>query len=357
MTKRFIVSFTMFIVMVLFCGCEGVPVTSNNEEPTKVAAMESNDFSFDFEEPTSRIATIEKSTKVTTTAKMTENTTKMTETTVKVTTALATTTVTESSEMSYTLPEPGPVATQTAVISYSTYTVQEGDWFSKIANSYGIDMYTLAQFNNMSTEDIILPGETIKIPDGYYYQGDYAYEEPTYYEPNYSYDNSQYSYSDGLVQYGCETKYSWSAGWASFHNMEVASDVLTNQVAYIPPGGDFSWLRDVGPCTDYPYVEAGAYNGNEVISATGGGICMTASALRVAAENAGCVITVVNPHSMEVSYNPRNYDGWEKYEAAIDASGCDLCFYNPSSTTGLYVRVYTDINSGTCTAELIPDNY
>ena len=352
--KKTLVFIITSIVLVLFCGCSEEPVKSNNnQEPTTTYVMEVRSFSIDHEDPVTKTTTTQNSTKATSTS-ITEHTIESESTTAEETVRVTETTVVETTEIQ-SLPEPETVAVQNAVLQYATYTVQEGDWLSKIADSYGIDMYTLAQFNNMSVEDTILPGDKLLIPSGYTLQYDYSYDEPTYYEPDYSYNNQSSSYSDGLVHYGCDTKYS-SAGWASFHNMEVASNVLTYQVAYIPPGGDFSWLRDVGPCTSDPYVEAGAYNGNEVISATGGGICMTASALRVAADNAGCVVTVANTHSMEVSYNPRSYEGWEKLEAAIDSSGCDLCFYNPSSTTGLTIRVYTDINSGSCTAELIPDN-
>ena len=341
------------VVLALFCGCSEESVKSNNQEPTTNYVMEARSFSVDYEEPVTRASTTQKSTEASTTI-TTEQTTESESTTTEVTVNVTETTAVQTTEIQYTLPEPETVAVQNAVLQYATYTVQEGDWLSQIADSYGIDMYTLAQFNNMSVEDTILPGDKLLIPSGYTWQCDYSYDEPTYYEPDYSYNNQSSSYSDGLVHYGCDTKYS-SAGWASFHNMEVASNVLTYQVAYIPPGGDFSWLRDVGPCTSDPYVEAGAYNGNEVISATGGGICMTASALKVAAMNAGCIITETHPHSMPVGYNDRSNPDWALYESAIDASGCDLCFYNPSSTTGLTIRVYTDINSGSCTAELIPD--
>lgn len=353
--KKTFIFIIMSAVLVLFCGCNEKTVKTSNQEPTTTYVMEARGFSIDFEEPVTNESVTQESTE-STSVSLAEKMTESESTTTEVTVLTTETSAVEVTEIQYTLPEPETVVAQTAVLQYATYTVQEGDWLCNIAENYGIDMYTLAQFNNMSVEDTILPGDELLIPDGYVWQNNYYYDEPTYYEPySVTYDNSNNSYSDGLVQYGCDTKYSWSAGWASFHNMEVASEVLTNQVAYIPPGGYFSWLNDVGPCTSWPYVEAGAYNGNEVISATGGGICMTASALKVAAINAGCIITESHPHSMPVGYNDRSNPDWALYESAIDASGCDLCFYNPSSTTGLKIRVYTDINSGTCTAELIPD--
>lgn len=52
-------------------------------------------------------------------------------------------------------------------IEATTYTVQEGDWLSKIAGrAYG-DIFTyqkLAQVNNISNPDLIFPGQVLTIP-------------------------------------------------------------------------------------------------------------------------------------------------------------------------------------------------
>lgn len=46
----------------------------------------------------------------------------------------------------------------------STYTIQSGDSFWKIAHDHNVDMYELANYNNMSINDVIRPGQEIKIP-------------------------------------------------------------------------------------------------------------------------------------------------------------------------------------------------
>lgn len=46
----------------------------------------------------------------------------------------------------------------------STYTVQKGDTFSKIARKYGIDMHKLADYNKMSLQKPLKIGVTLKIP-------------------------------------------------------------------------------------------------------------------------------------------------------------------------------------------------
>ena len=355
--KRTFFTIVMIMVFTLLCGCEGVKDTNSTSEEVTTTAVKMEVYEDVIprttDETTADVVT--ETTSETSTTELSSETTNETQTSTTVVTSelIATTTImVESTDPIEATLEAPPMPTETETLSYSIYYVQSGDWFSHIANIYGIDMYTLAQFNDMSVDDIIHPGDEIKIPVGYV-MNDSSYE-PVYNEPDYSYGN-QSTYSDGLVHYGCDTKYSWTAGWASFYNMSVASDVLTNQVAYIPPGGSFSWLTDVGPCTSSPYVESSGYSGGQVVQVYGGGICMTASALKVAAINAGCIITETHPHSMPVTYNDRSKENWELYESAIDASGCDLRFYNPSATTGLTIRAYTDMDNGTCTVELIPD--
>ncbi len=46
----------------------------------------------------------------------------------------------------------------------STYTVQKGDTFSKIAKKYGIGMKELADYNQMSLQKPLKIGVTLKIP-------------------------------------------------------------------------------------------------------------------------------------------------------------------------------------------------
>lgn len=336
--KRTFIAIVLSIMLTFLCGCEGLSVipSTTSEFTTSTAKMEVYEDSINELQQTTPKMPVDNVTEETT------KTTTETHTTMVVTTEVTTAVTIECTDFVETDLEAPPMPTQAETESYSVYYVRTGDWFARIAGMYGIEMDYLALFNNMSVDDTIYPGDEIKIPSGYSIKSGNT-------------KDSQAEGTDGLVQYGCETKTSYSASSSSFTNMEVASDVLTNQVAYIPPGGDFSWLRDVGPCTSSPYVESTGYSGGEVVMVYGGGICMTASALKVAAMRAGCVITETYPHSMPVAYNDRNKPDWKDYESAIDASGSDLCFYNPSQTTGLTIRVVTDRNSHTCMAELIPD--
>lgn len=237
------------------------------------------------------------------------------------------------------------------------YEVKSGDSWKYIASIYLINPDYLARFNGKETSDILYPGDILFIPDEFIPVNQMDEEEIS--TPDYSVlanGTDSDVHSDGIVNYGSDTKVSPSAAPSSFTNMEIAAGVLNDTVSYIPPGGTFSWLDDVGPCTSKPYVLATAYNSGKVTKAYGGGICMLASALKVAAWKSGCVITETHPHSLPVPYNPReNNPDWRAYESTIDASGQDLKFYNPSKTTGLTISAYVDTNKHTCTVELIPD--
>lgn len=45
-----------------------------------------------------------------------------------------------------------------------TYTVQRGDTLFRIAQRYGVNMYTLAQVNNIANVNLIYAGQVLKIP-------------------------------------------------------------------------------------------------------------------------------------------------------------------------------------------------
>jgi LysM repeat protein len=51
-------------------------------------------------------------------------------------------------------PTPGPVE----------YVVQDGDTWFGIADAFGVDGFTLAQFNGRSLDEVLQPGETLLIP-------------------------------------------------------------------------------------------------------------------------------------------------------------------------------------------------
>ena len=51
----------------------------------------------------------------------------------------------------------------TVTVSGSYYTIQSGDSWWSIANRFGMDMYQLAQLNGMSINNVIHPGQKIKV--------------------------------------------------------------------------------------------------------------------------------------------------------------------------------------------------
>jgi LysM repeat protein len=373
---------TFLVMTILFCGCERVVVPYSDEQADTVAIISEPNTAEDSSDEICSSTDEDVTEKVTDVWVTTESETAERQTTVAIQTTVAVTTVAQTttirtiaSTQKTTATTENKVTTTTQKVievteaeevldnppmptdmnsSYIEYYVSPGDCLSVIASEWGISTNYLAEYNGIGVNDSISPGQVLRIPD------EYASNGTTHQQPQMvaELDDSVpvlSAASDGLVCYGAETKKSTSASANSFTNMEIASGVLTNEVAYIPPGGDFSWLRDVGPCTGPPYIESTGYNGGKSVQVYGGGICMTASALKVAAMRAGCIITETHIHFLPVPYNSRDYDGWQDYESTIDASGLDLKFRNPSYTTGLTIRVYTDKNNKTCTAELIPD--
>ncbi len=46
----------------------------------------------------------------------------------------------------------------------TTYVVQRGDWLARIARSFGVNLYSLIQANNLYNPNIIYPGQVLVIP-------------------------------------------------------------------------------------------------------------------------------------------------------------------------------------------------
>jgi LysM repeat protein len=57
-------------------------------------------------------------------------------------------------------PTPTPVPTPTPIV----HTVRQGDTYLGIANQYGIDLDALLAANNLTTKDVLRPGQTLNIP-------------------------------------------------------------------------------------------------------------------------------------------------------------------------------------------------
>ena len=356
----------MSLLMCFVCGCNTYDGEQFSLAPIATATMTEVEGSTTVvpleslysTEVTTAITTMSNVDVQETTTQFMANTTTLATTTVNSsTTSTSNTTTTNTAKVTSSRTATSTYANTTTTTYYTThkmqngdslYTVRAGDSLYSIAELYGCDVYELMLVNDLYFDSVILPGDVLIIPGGYL-----DLEAPLSTEEAYNIELVP-SVDDGLVGYGYGVKRSWAAGDASFTNMSISAEVLTNTVGYIPPGGNFSWLRDVGPCDGPPYVLSDGYSGDTVIQVYGGGICMMASAVKSAAINAGCIITETHPHSMPVVYNPRDHDGWELGESAINAGSEDLCFYNPSATTGLYIQAWVNWEARECSVELIP---
>ena len=72
---------------------------------------------------------------------------------------------TEIDGSTYTFDQYGVTADIPKNLKYTTYTVQKGDSFWRIANKKGCTMSELERLNNKSRFDIIHPGEVLRVPE------------------------------------------------------------------------------------------------------------------------------------------------------------------------------------------------
>lgn len=61
-------------------------------------------------------------------------------------------------------PTPEPTAAPTPTPGPTEYTVVEGDTWFGIAEAFGVDGFTLAQYNGRALDDVLHAGETLLIP-------------------------------------------------------------------------------------------------------------------------------------------------------------------------------------------------
>ena len=105
-------------------------------------------------------------------------------------------------------------------------------------------------------------------------------------------------------------------------NALLAARTLDGTV--VPPGGEFSFNRCLGPWTaDRGYRRAPVSYDGELTLATGGGVCQLSSTLYVAALLAGMEVLERNRHFWPVSYALPGLD------AAVAYPSIDLRFRNP----------------------------
>ena len=110
------------------------------------------------------------------------------------------------------------------------------------------------------------------------------------------------------------------------NNIQVAAHNLNGVV--IPPGYDFSFLREIGPITKAAgYLESLIIKGDATVPGIGGGVCQVSTTVFRAAFWAGLPIVERNQHSYRVSYYEQ--DGTPPgLDAAVYDPGVDLRFRN-----------------------------
>ncbi|MCL6479971.1 MAG: VanW family protein [Peptococcaceae bacterium] len=133
---------------------------------------------------------------------------------------------------------------------------------------------------------------------------------------------------DGLpVKLELPTKILMAESWMPVYsdpgsvNMLLAAKAIDGTV--VPPGGEFSFNRIVGPRTgERGYVESISIYGNERVPDVGGGVCRTATLLHAAVLKAGLKVAERKSHSLPVSYSLPGED------AAVAWGALDYRFVN-----------------------------
>jgi LysM repeat protein len=222
---------------------------------------------------------------------------------------------------------------------YQYYIVQSGDSWSSIAAYLDVDVVQLAAANNCSVYDVLYIGDELFIPNEYV---DYT-QQSNNYTPDSSYTQSNTNSYTNQMSGTClssVTLYS-APDTASWNNIEVSLGTLNGMT--LAAGETFNWDNYIGWQTineNYGYMDAAVLVGTDVGSATGGGVCVTSTALFQAARDAGMAIYERHDHSRSVSYaTPGN-------EASVSYGCMNLIFNN---TTGYDVVFYTSCYYGSVT--------
>lgn len=222
----------------------------------------------------------------------------------------------------------------------SYYTIQSGDCISLIAEKLNCYEFELAISNPNLDWNYIQPGDQIVIPSGTYYNDSYYTD---YSDNDVSYNNdwngdyqnySQPEYLSSITLYSAPDAASWN-------NIEVSMGYLNGLT--LAPGEYFNWDSYIGWATidnSMGYQDAPVLVGTETGYATGGGVCVTSTALMQAARAAGMDIIEKHDHSRNVSYaQPGD-------EASVSYGSANLVFAN---TTGRTVTFNTSCSYGTVT--------
>lgn len=222
---------------------------------------------------------------------------------------------------------------------YQYYVVESGDSWSSIAEYLGVNPIQLAAANNSTLYDVICVGDELFVPNEYVdytTNTSYTYAQETANQNDWNNTNTNMSGT-------CLSSVTlWSApDSASWNNIEVSLGTLNGMT--LAPGETFNWDNYIGWQTtseNYGYMDAPVLVGTDVGSATGGGVCVTSTALFQAARDAGMAIYERHDHSRGVGYaTPGN-------EASVSYGCMNLIFNN---TTGYNVTFYTSCYYGSVT--------
>ena len=124
---------------------------------------------------------------------------------------------------------------------------------------------------------------------------------------------------------GTFTTYYGADGSGRACNIERGAELLDQKL--LKPGEEISVEKEMGAMTEENgFSEAGSYEGDEIVSSIGGGICQVSSTLYNAVLNAELDVTERAAHSLRVSYVDISAD------AAIAENLLDLKFVNNMET-------------------------
>lgn len=255
------------------------------------------------------------------------------------------TTAEEKTEVVQTEPV---VTTATEEVRY--HYPAEGQGLKEIAQIYNCDFQTLLQYNGLTEDSIIYVNQPILIPPDSYYPTEIDNDNNTVVE-----EPQAVSYKHEPGYYAGTT---YTSDYNSLLNIEHSCQDLNGCV--VPAYSNFSWFGYVGPCID-GYEEAIVIDDSYIPTpekpnptSRGGGICVTSSCLRNAAEAVVGSENILEAHNHTRNGEPINMSYASiGHQAALDYSHLDFRFYNPYPYS-LRIEASFDWNTQTCYVSVIP---